>query len=81
MRLKRIGVAEVVPVKKVTVQRLRSAVRKVLGDRSYLERARFFEKQIHELNGLEQAAKLVDDGLHAMSSSNERTQFLCHSSE
>ena len=59
-RLERVGVAEVVPVTKVSVKRLKAAIAKVLGDARYRERAAEIQKQLAALQGLDQAASLVE---------------------
>ena len=67
VRLERLGLALVVPVKKATVQRLRKAVRQVLGNPVYAERAVNVQRELAELQGLDQAARIVDDELKALS--------------
>ncbi len=60
-RLAWLGVAEVVQPGKLSVPRLRAAVEKVARDPGYRERARRFQGEIREVNGLVRAADLAEE--------------------
>jgi UDP:flavonoid glycosyltransferase YjiC (YdhE family) len=49
-----------IPVGRLTVDRLRDAVRTVLGDPAYRERARRLRSNIEAADGLNQAADLIE---------------------
>jgi zeaxanthin glucosyltransferase len=57
------GAGIVVPPRRVSVARLRSAVRTVLEDDSYLRAARKLQAAMSEIDGLEQAADIVENVL------------------
>jgi MGT family glycosyltransferase len=60
-RLEWLGVAEVVQPRKLSIERLLAAVRKVLDDRRYRENARRRQEEIRQVNGLSRAADLVEE--------------------
>jgi zeaxanthin glucosyltransferase len=49
-----------VPVKKVTVAKLRSAIEKVLTDKSYRENAQKMQVAIKNSGGVKQAADIIE---------------------
>lgn len=55
------GVGESLEVETLTGQELLGAIRKVLNNRSYRERARYFQDVIGETNGLEVAADRIEE--------------------
>ncbi len=57
------GAGIVVPPRKASPSRLRSAVRAVLGDESYRRAARNIQAAMSEIDGLERAADIVEDAL------------------
>ena len=59
-RLEWLGVAEVVPPKKLTAPRLRAALEIVLGDPAYRAKARELSEKIRALDGVKRAADLVE---------------------
>ena len=59
-RLERLGVAEVVPVAKLSVKRLKAALTKVLEDVAYRERALDIQRELEALHGLDQAASAIE---------------------
>lgn len=59
-RVARTGSGEVVPVNRVTVSRLRSAISQVLGDDRYRNNARRLQQAIAQTGGLERAADLIE---------------------
>jgi zeaxanthin glucosyltransferase len=59
-RLEWLGVAEVVQPRRLSVERLRAAVERVLGDPSYREKARRLQEEIHRVQGVSRAADLVE---------------------
>ena len=62
-RLEWLGVAEVVPPSRLSVQRLGAAVQRVLRDPVYREKARRYQQEIAHLNGLALAADIVDQAI------------------
>ncbi len=62
-RVKAHGVGVVVPPRRVNPERLRSAVRAVLDNDSYRAAARKMQSAIAQIDGLEQAADIVEDAL------------------
>ncbi|MCM1984060.1 glycosyltransferase [Lyngbya confervoides] len=54
------GTGEVVPIKQLTVAKLRAAIVKVLGDPSYRDNARRLQNAIQRAGGLERAADIVE---------------------
>ncbi len=59
-RIKWSGTGEVVPLRKLSVARLREAIRKVMEDPSYRAAARRMQAEIQKVDGLERAADLVE---------------------
>jgi zeaxanthin glucosyltransferase len=59
-RVARVGAGLVVPVKKVTVTKLRSAIQKVLGDPTYRENAQKMQADIKNSGGVIQAADIIE---------------------
>jgi zeaxanthin glucosyltransferase len=58
-RLVRLHVAEVLPAKRLSVRRIRSAVLKVLRDAHYTESARALQLQMRSMNGAKRAADII----------------------
>ncbi len=59
-RLAWLHVAEVIPEKRLTVERLRSAVLRILNDRSYSNAAREIQRKILAGHGLERAVQVIE---------------------
>jgi UDP:flavonoid glycosyltransferase YjiC (YdhE family) len=59
-RIKRLGVGEFLPIKKLTADALRSLVMRVLASSSYRMRAKEAAVKIRELNGSHRAAELLE---------------------
>src|SRR5262249_60483505 len=64
-RVEGAGVGRSIPIGRVTVGRLRDAVRAVLGDPGYRARARILRSEIEANDGLNRAADLVGGALEA----------------
>ncbi len=62
-RIRWLGVGEVIPLRRLTVPRLRQAPQLVLKDRSYRDRATLLAQEIAEENGLERAAEIAEHAL------------------
>ena len=60
-RLERLGVGEIVRLKELSVEGLRAAAVKVLGDAGYRSRAREAAERIKQLRGLDTAVGLVEE--------------------
>jgi UDP:flavonoid glycosyltransferase YjiC (YdhE family) len=59
-RVEWTGVGRSIPVGRLTVDRLRDAVRMVLGDPAYRERAGRLQSSIEAADGLNRAADLIE---------------------
>jgi UDP:flavonoid glycosyltransferase YjiC (YdhE family) len=59
-RLKRIGVAEIIPVRRLTVDRVRRCVNSILSDPGYAEAALAAKKQLEGKDGAMAAAEIID---------------------
>jgi UDP:flavonoid glycosyltransferase YjiC (YdhE family) len=59
------GVGRSIPVRRLTVGRLRDAVRTVLGDPAYRERAGRLQSNIEAADGLNQATDLIEGAFGA----------------
>ena len=59
-RLECAGVGRSIPVARLTLERLRVAVRTVLGDPAYRERAGRLQSSIESADGLNRAADLIE---------------------
>jgi zeaxanthin glucosyltransferase len=62
-RIRHFGVGEVVPLARLTTERLRSAVEQVWNDSSYGENARRLGESLQGTNGAEQAADIIERAL------------------
>ncbi len=60
-RLEWLGVAEVVQPRRLSVERLRGAVERVLHEPGYREKARRLQEEIHRVPGVARAADLVEE--------------------
>ena len=57
------GAGVVIPQKKLTAEKLRAAVSKVLDDRTFRDAARVLQKSIVEADGLNRAAEIIEQAL------------------
>jgi MGT family glycosyltransferase len=57
------GVGIVIPNRKLNVRRLRSAIKSVLEENSYRDAARNLQSAIHQTDGLETAANIIEEKL------------------
>jgi MGT family glycosyltransferase len=62
-RLTRLGIAEVLPVMRLSAKRIRTAVSKVLNNPGYREEAEKMQRKLRSLNGLDRAAKVIEEAL------------------
>ena len=67
-----------IPIGQLTVDRLRNAVRTVLGDPAYRERAGRFQSSIEAVDGLNQAADLIEEafGMHRVLPTEQRVRHI-----
>jgi hypothetical protein len=67
-RLARLGIAEVLPVMRLSARKIHRAVTKVLNDPSYRDAAVKMQAELHSLHGLERAADVIEEALqeHAL---------------
>lgn len=71
-RLKRLGIAEVLPVMRLSAKRIRTAVTTVLNDSGYRKAAEKMQMELKSLCGLGRAVEVIEEALerHASSSRN-----------
>ena len=62
-RLARLGLAEVLPVMRLSAGKIHQAVTKVLNDPSYRNAAVRMQAQLHSLNGLQRAGDVIEEAL------------------
>jgi MGT family glycosyltransferase len=62
-RLARLGIAEVLPIMRLSVRKIYRAVTKVLNDPSYRDAAVKMQAELHSLHGLERAANVIEEAL------------------
>lgn len=62
-RIARLGVAEVLPIMRLSSDMIRKAVEKTLGNASYREAASEIQRKIRALNGVERAADIIEQSL------------------
>jgi MGT family glycosyltransferase len=62
-RLARLGIAEVLPVMRLSAGKVLSAVTKVLNHPRYRDAALKMQAELHSLHGLERAADVIEDAL------------------
>ncbi|MBS1806343.1 MAG: glycosyltransferase [Acidobacteria bacterium] len=62
-RIARLGVAQVLPIMKLSVEKIRTAVLQILMDPSYRQAAMKMELKLRALHGVERAAEVIEDGL------------------
>lgn len=73
-RLERLGIAVVLPIMRLSADRIRTAVEEVLRNRCYHDAALEMQKKLRSLNGIERAAEIVEAGLekYAANQANNR---------
>jgi len=62
-RLERLGIAEVLPVMRLSAGMIRRAVTKVLNDPGYRDAAVQMQTELHSLHGLNRAADVIEESL------------------
>jgi MGT family glycosyltransferase len=62
-RLKRLGIAEVLPVMRLSAETIRKAVTRVLNDPTYRNAAVRMQAELRSLHGLQRAADVIEDAL------------------
>jgi MGT family glycosyltransferase len=62
-RLTHLGAAEVVPLRRVSAERLRTAIRRVLAEESYRQHAQAAQREMAVLDGVRLAADIVEGAL------------------
>ena len=62
-RLTRLGIAEVLPVMRLSAKRIRTAVTRVLNDPGYHEAAVKMQAKLHSLHGLDRAVEVIEEAL------------------
>lgn len=72
-RLARLGLAEVLSIKGLSANRIRTAVTNVLNDPRYGNAAREIQVKIRSIRGCERAADIIERALNSYSSGSPRT--------
>lgn len=62
-RLARLGLAEVIPIQRISMDRIRGAVATVLNDPRYGNAAREMQAKIRSIHGCERAAEIIEHAL------------------
>jgi MGT family glycosyltransferase len=62
-RLARMGIAEVLPVMRLSAKKIHRAVTKVLNDPGYRDAAVMMQAELNSLHGLERAADVIEEAL------------------
>lgn len=62
-RLERLGIAEVLPVMRLSAKQIRTAVTRLLDDPSYRDAALKIQTILHSLHGLDRAVELIEEAL------------------
>jgi MGT family glycosyltransferase len=62
-RLARLGIAEVLPVMRLSAERIRAAVTKVLNDPGYRNAAMEMKTKLHAFSGLDRAVTIIEKAL------------------
>jgi zeaxanthin glucosyltransferase len=62
-RLKRLGIAEVLPVMRLSAKRIRTAVTMVLNSPGYRQEAEKMQTKLQSLRGLDRAAAVIEEAL------------------
>ena len=62
-RLARLGIAEVLPVMRLSAKQIHSAVTKLLNDPAYRDAAVTIQNTLRSLRGSERAVDLIEDAL------------------
>lgn len=63
VRLARLGIAEVLPVMRLTASEIRRAVAKVLNDPTYRDAAEKMQAELHSTRGLERATDVIEEAI------------------
>src|SRR5271168_5146024 len=76
-RLAWLNVAEVLPIEKLSAERLRLALEKLLSDASYSDAAMKIGAKIRSEQGLERAVDVIEVTLRATPLTSEQVPVLC----
>ncbi|MGA3048837.1 MAG: glycosyltransferase [Terracidiphilus sp.] len=68
-RLKRLRIAEVLPIMRLSAKRIRTAVTKVLNDPGYRKAAEKLQMELQSLHGLDRAVEVIEEALESHVSS------------
>lgn len=80
-RLARLGIAEVLPVMRLSANKIHKAVTKVLNDPSYRDAALKLQTELRSLHGLQRAADVIEETLEAYAVNPRRGSTACHDRE
>ena len=77
-RLARLGIAEVLPVMRLTVGKIHSAVTKVLNDPTYRDAAVGMQAELHCLRGSERAVDVIEEAIEKIAAIPRRGSAADH---
>jgi len=81
VRLARLGIAEVLPVMRLSSSKIHRAVTKVLNDPTYRNAAVKMQAQLHSLRGLQRAADVIEEALAEHAATLQRASIADHNRE
>jgi MGT family glycosyltransferase len=71
VRLARLGIAEMLPVMRLSAKRIRTAVTMVLSNPGYREEAEKMQAKLQSLNGLDRAVEVIEEALEKYAASQQ----------
>jgi zeaxanthin glucosyltransferase len=78
VRLWRLGIAEVLPVMRLSASKIRGAVTKVLNDPSYRDEAVKMQAKLRSLHGLQRAVDVIEEALEEHIAARQRNSMPDH---
>jgi len=78
VRIARLGIAQVLPVMRLSARMIRRAVTKVLNDPSYRDAAVKTQTKLHSLHGLQRAADVIEETLEEQAAAQLNGSFADH---
>jgi zeaxanthin glucosyltransferase len=72
-RLARLGIAEVLPVMRLSAKRIRAAITTVLNNPGYRQKAELMQTKLRSLNGLDRAVEVIEEALEKYEARSRRS--------
>lgn len=63
--MKRVKVAEVVDLKSINSSKITLAIKKIISDKSYTQKAEYYDNLLRKAGGIEKATELIEDVMQA----------------